>query len=136
MKKTNLTNFGKKLKFSKRPAKKKVFSEKEMFIETVDLFLDTWRRSNNVYEQHKVNLLEYEEQFYQIVENLLFVKYGPWKTELILWYVFAREDAEGKVSPLIFQVENKQSFEVTVNNSDELWELLAKLEEDENLKSE
>ncbi len=38
MSKFNLNNFGKKLKFNKRPNNKKVITEKELFIETIDLF--------------------------------------------------------------------------------------------------
>lgn len=136
MGKPNLNNFGKKLKFSKRPSKKKTFDEKELFIEIVDSFFDIWKRSNSTYEQYKINLLEYEEKFYQVIEGLINIKYGPWKTELILWYIFAREDLNtGKISPLVLQVDGKEDVEVTINNPKDLWELLKKLEEDENINN-
>lgn len=136
MGKPNLNNFGKKLKLNKRSSKKKTLSEKEMFIEVVDAYTSAWKRSNLTYEQYQINLLEYEEKFYSIIEQLMFMKFGPWKTELILWYIFARENIlTGEISPLLLQVEGKEDVEVTIKTSSDLWELLKKLEEDENINN-
>lgn len=131
MAKTNLNNFGKKLKFNKRTPKKRSVSEKDMFIQSVDAFYKVWKRSNTTYELYKINLLEYEEDFYQIIESFIFMKYGEWKTELIMWYVFAREDEKGNVLPLTLQVENKGEAEVYIKTADDLWEFIKKLEEEE-----
>ena len=136
MRTPNLNNFGKKLKLNKRSSKKeKIVTEKEMFIETIDMFQGVWDRSNATYEAFQINLLEYEEKYYQIIENLFLMKYGLWKTEIILWYIFARLDEEGNAAPLLIQSENKEDEEVILNNPDELWKLLERLGSDPNINN-
>ena len=73
--KLNLSNFGKKLKIVKRSKKEKAISEEEIFIETIDNLYKCWDNSNKLYENFRVNTLEYEESFYNIIENLILIKY-------------------------------------------------------------
>jgi len=136
MRAPNLNNFGKKLKLNKRTSKKEKFiTEKELFIETMDMFQGIWDRSNATYEAFQINLLEYEEKYYQVIENLFLMKYGLWKTEIILWYIFARLDAEGNVAPLLIQSENKEDEEVILTNAEELWNLLERLGKDPDINN-
>jgi hypothetical protein len=135
MKKPNLNNFGKQLKFSKRRTKKQTLNEKDLFIQMMDNFLELWKRSNSAYETYKINLLEYEEGFYHLIESLTFMKFGPWKTELILWFVFSRIDEEGNVIALKLNIEGKGESEVVINNAEDLWEFIRILEEEEKKDS-
>lgn len=132
MKKPNLNNFGKKLKLNERPTKQKTITEKELFIETVDMFYEVWIRSNEAYEKYKINLLEYEEKFYQIIENCLCLKYNIWEAEIILWYIFARELDGEDIAPLVLQFEGKEDEEVLVKTSSDLWDLLERLRKENN----
>jgi len=92
--KLNLNNYGKKFKFKKREKKEKIISEKDLFIETLDFLEKNWAKSNQVYDLFGINLLEYEESYFKAIENLIVLKYGMWKAEIILWYVFGRKDNE------------------------------------------
>ena len=132
MKKPNLNNFGKKLKLNERPTKQKTITEKDLFIETIDMFYEVWIRSNEAYEKYKINLLEYEEKFYQIIENCLCLKYSLWEAEIILWYIFAREDENHNVSPLLLQFDGKEDEEVIIKNPSDLWDLLERLRKENN----
>ena len=88
--KLDLNSFGKKLKLSKRVKKVKVLTEKEMFVDLLSRIEECWTRSNSLYDKFKTNLLEYEEDFFLIIEDLLLLKFGEWKTELMLWYIYGR----------------------------------------------
>jgi hypothetical protein len=99
--KLNLNNFGKRLKLIKRTKKAKEISELDLFVESVGMMDHCWERSNNLYEVFGLNTLEYEESYYQIIEDLLLIKYGYWKTVIILWYVFGRKDEEGELPKII-----------------------------------
>ena len=132
MKKPNLNNFGKKLKLNERPTKQKTITEKDLFIETIDMFYEVWIRSNEAYEKYKINLLEYEEKFYQIIENCLCLKYNLWEAEIILWYIFAREDENNNVSPLLLQFDGKEDEEIIIKNPSDLWDLLERLRKENN----
>jgi hypothetical protein len=127
--KLNLNNFGKRLKLIKRTKKAKEISELDLFIESVGMMDHCWERSNNLYEVFGLNTLEYEESYYQIIEDLLLIKYGYWKTEIILWYVFGRKDEEGNIHPLVVQHVGGEDEEVVIATPLELWNFLAKVEE-------
>lgn len=130
----NLNNFGKKLQLKRRIIEEKEISEEEIFIDFVDSLIGCWVKSNKVYDLFKLNILEYEEDFYRIIEDLIFLKYGPWKTELILWYIFARIDIDGKVHPLIRQsIENEDDLEeILLTTPKELWDFLIDVESKRN----
>ena len=125
----DLSNFGKKFKSKKRVKSSKVLTELDMFIDVVNRLEKCWDKSNKIYETFKVNILEYEEDYFQIIEDLLLMKYGAWKTEIILWYAFGRKDSDGNVFPLIMQPKGEEKKEVILNTSSELWTFLEKLEE-------
>ena len=125
----DLSNFGKKFKSKKRVKSSKVLTELDMFIDVVDRLEKCWDKSNKIYETFKVNILEYEEDYFQIIEDLLLMKYGAWKTEIILWYAFGRKDSDGNVFPLIMQPKGEEKQEVILNSPSELYSFLEKLEE-------
>ena len=129
MRKPNLNNFGNKLKFKQRSKKQETISEKDLFIETMSLFIDVWDRSNEAYDKYKINLLEYEESFFQIIEGFLLLKYGTWRTEIILWFIFARLDADNKVVPLTFRIEDNEEEQIYLKTATDLWDFLKKVEE-------
>jgi len=125
----DLSNFGKKFKTKKRVKSNKVPTELDMFVDVVTRLEKCWNKSNKIYEVFKVNILEYEEDYFQIIEDLLLMKYGSWKTEIILWYAFGRKDADGNVFPLIMQPKDEEKQEVLLTTPIELWTFLEKLEE-------
>ena len=137
MKTPNLNNFGRKLKLQKRSEKKQPqVTEKELFIESIEMICECWNRSNEAYDKFKLNLLEYEERYFQVIENFILLKYNTWKTEIILWYVFAREDDEGNIAPLIVQTKGKEDEEVILKTPLDLWSLLERLEKDPDINIE
>ena len=125
----DLSNFGKKFKTKKRVKSSKVLTELDMFIDVVNRLEKCWDKSNKIYETFKLNVLEYEEDYFQIIEDLLLMKYGAWKTEIILWYAFGRKDDEGNIFPLVMQAKGEEKQEVILNSPAELWTFLEKLEE-------
>lgn len=127
----NLNNFGKKLKLNERIDKKKgkMPSEEEMFVELITKFSTCWDKSTKLYDIFKINTLEYEEDFYSIIEDLILLKYGVWKTEIILWYIFGRIDMDGEMHPLILHPDGEEEEEILLQNAQDLWNFLVKLEE-------
>jgi hypothetical protein len=123
----NFEGLGKQLKLTKRSEKKKPLSEKEIFIDLVVRLDQAWNNSNIMYEQFKVNLLEYEEQYFTLIEDLILLKYGDWKTEIILWYVYGRIDEEGNMYSLMLTM-NDEKKEVVINNPTQLWDFIKMIE--------
>jgi len=132
--KKNLNNFGKDFKITQREDKDKVLSEEEMFVEIITKLDFCWNKSNKIYELFKISLLEYEEDYFQLIENLILLKYGEWKTEIILWYIFGRIDMDGKLHPLLMQDEDiNEEVEIFIKTPSELWDFLDKLEKNRKL---
>ncbi len=129
--KINLNNLSKQLKVVKR-AQSTVLSDKEIFIDLITRFEQCWNSSNAIYDQFKITLIEYEEPFFNLIEDLLLVNYGEWKTEIILWYIYGRVDENGKIYSLVIKEKGQDEEEIVLNNPDELWDFLQKLETNRN----
>ena len=100
-----------------------------MVIEAIDLLCLAWDNSNKLYTTFKINTVEYEEVFYQATENLINIKYGDIKTELIMWYIFGRIDLEGNLTPLLLiDKETSEEKELYLKTSLELWNFLEKID--------
>ena len=125
-----MKNFGKNVNIKSK--KKKELSEKEIFTDIISLLDDCFSRSASL-EQHNLNITSYEEPFYIIIENLMYMKYGEWKTDIILWWAYNRFDENGEIKPIELNdhVENKQE-EVLVETTEQLWEFLKRIDKLEN----
>ena len=119
----SLNNFG-KLKISKR---NRTTDEKEMFIETVILLEHCWLKTNFLHEEVKIDLWNYEENYYRIIENLIFMKYSEEVANLILWYVYDRFDADGKILGLNIIFPGKEPKQFILKTPTELWNLVEKI---------
>ena len=125
--KLDLNSFGKKLKLSKRVKKVKVLTEKEMFVDLITRLDEAWGDSNKLFAKFKINLLEYEEGYFGLIEDLLLMKYGSWKTEIILWFVYGRMDENGEIHPLSLNLEGNEE-KVIIKTPTQLWDLLNRIE--------
>ena len=125
-----MKNFGKNVNI--KPKKQKSLSEKEIFVDVISLLDDCFSRSASL-EQHNLNITSYDEPFYIMIENLLVLKYGEWKTDIILWWAYNRFDENGEIKPIELNdhVENKQE-EVLVETTEQLWEFLKRIDKLEN----
>ena len=124
----NLNNFGSKLKFSKNGKSE----EKEIFIEAVVLLEHCWSRTNVMHEELGIDLWSYEETYYKIIENLIFLKYSESIANLILWYVYDRFDADGKLLGLSVTIPGKEPKLHMVKTPSDLWNLIEKINKANN----
>lgn len=125
----NLNNLGKQFKFSRRISVKptETLSEKEMFVDLITRLDEAWGDSNKLFAKFKINLLEYEEGYFGLIEDLLLMKYGSWKTEIILWFVYGRIDENGEIHPLSLNLEGNEE-KVIIKTPTQLWDLLNRIE--------
>ncbi|MFZ9354328.1 MAG: hypothetical protein ACO25L_05875 [Candidatus Nanopelagicales bacterium] len=125
----NLNNLGKQFKFSRRISVKptETLSEKEMFVDLITRLDEAWDSSNKLFAKFKINLLEYEEGYFGLIEDLLLMKYGSWKTEIILWFVYGRMDENGEIHPLSLNLEGNEE-KVIIKTPTQLWDLLNRIE--------
>ena len=119
----NINNFGSKLKISRN----KKSQEKEIFIDIVDTLEQCWIRTNFMHEHLKLDFYSYEEAYYKIIEDLILLKYGEAVSNLILWFVYDRFDADGKILGIDVTLPQKSTKTHILKNSLDLWNLIQKI---------
>jgi hypothetical protein len=124
-----MKNFGKNVNIKSK--KKKVLSEKEILVDIIILLEECFVRSS-LLEQNNLNIMTYEESFYIMVENLLYLKYGENKTDIILWWVYDRFDEEGELKPIkILSKEDNAKKEIVIQTAEQLYEFLKQIDNQE-----
>ena len=116
---------GKNMNIKRR--KKDDFDEKEIFIDVLTTLDECWIRTNYITGKIKLNTTEYEEPFYLIAENLIFLHYGEKLGMIILWWVFERFDEKGKLLPLEFIEDEDKSTKLYLKTAEDLWNFISKL---------
>jgi hypothetical protein len=124
----DLNIFGKNLVVKDKNKNKITTSDKQTFIDLVDTFYMTHQRSLKVEKEHGLKLEKYDTLFYILIENLFFTHYGEWQGELILWYIYDREDENGDLYPMMLYDEvTQEESEIIIKNSNELYSLIQKI---------
>jgi hypothetical protein len=125
-----MKNFGKNLKIQ---TKKKGLNEKEIFIDVINVFDECNNRTEELEEKYAFGISNYDEAFYLMVENLLYIHYGEWKTDIILWWVYDRFGPEGEVMAIELNDHDTNSKEsVVVETAEQLWNFLKRIDKLEN----
>jgi len=118
--------FGKHLNIKSRT---KNPTDKDLFTEVVGLVDECWIRSNVIENEFGLGVSDYEEPFYLVIENLIYMHYGEWKGDIMLWWLFERFDEDGSVLPININDHIKETEEeVFIETVEELWEFIKKLE--------
>jgi hypothetical protein len=118
--------FGKNLNIKRRNDEP---TEKEIFLDIVLTLDECWARTHHMEEVLKMGIAEYEEPFYIVIENLVFLHYGEWKGHIILWWLFERFTDEGELLPVELNDHDKNTTEeVFIETPEQLWEVIKKIE--------
>ena len=125
-----MKNFGKNVNIK---SKQKGLSEKELFIDIVNVFDECNQRTEDLEETYMMGISSYDEAFYLMIENLLYIHYGEWKTDIILWWVYDRFGPEGEIIAVELNDHDSNSKEsVIVETAEQLWSLLKRIDKLEN----
>ena len=121
-----MKQFGKHLNLRKKSSP---LDEKELFCEIIDILENTIHRSKRLYNEHGIEFQEYDENFLLVIDNLFFLKYGEWKTNIIIWYLWERMDEEGNIGELEYEdLDTGKTKVVIVKCPEDLWDILKEIE--------
>jgi hypothetical protein len=125
-----MKNFGKNVNIK---SKQKGLSEKELFIDIINVFDECNQRTEDLEETYMMGISSYDEAFYLMIENLLYIHYGEWKTDIILWWVYDRFGPEGEIMAIELNDHDSNSAEsVIVETAEQLWSFLKRIDKLEN----
>ena len=77
-------------------------------------------RSSIIGGDFQLDFTEYDETFYEIIDNLILMHFGKEASELIFFYVYERINPDGTVNELADQDNNV----VALNSPTDLWMLV------------
>jgi hypothetical protein len=125
-----MNSWGKNINIKKRNTEP---TEKEIFLDIIQTLDECWKRSNFVEREINLGISLYEEPFYITIENLIYLYYGEWKGDTILWWIFERLNEEGELLPIEITInlenqEESKTEEHLIENPEQLWGLLKKIE--------
>ena len=96
--------------------------DKKFFMSMVDTLSQLDERSNVLMELG-VDLIRYEDPYFQLIENLILKTYGPLKGGIILWWCGERKLLDSTVYNLI----DEDGKGTVVTNVNQLYNYLNKL---------
>ena len=121
-----MKNFGKNVNIK---SKQKGLIEKDIFINVIDILDECWTRSSVLGEEFSMDMSSYDEPFYLMIENLLYIKYGEWKTDVVLWWVYNRFNEKEELMPIKLNDHvEKTEEEILVETPEQLWEFLKRID--------
>ncbi len=124
----DLSVFGSKLKLTERN-KTQEESEKEAFINIVSSLEKAFTQSEKLLKYFQIDLSDYEDNLYLVIEDLIALHYPQWKAELIMWYIYDRKDyIGGDLYPLMYAEDDKEEEKMYIESPEELWDFLARID--------
>jgi hypothetical protein len=98
--------------------------EKELFIQSIKLLEEIDDRGTFMAEELGLEMIHYEEKFYEVITNLFRIHYSPIQIKFIELYLSRKEieDFEGVVEVKTGKKKDKVSF----NSPDDLWQVISK----------
>jgi hypothetical protein len=119
----NLNDFGNRLRINRN----KQSQEKDVFVNFITTLDDCWARTNFLHDGLKIDFYNYEESYYNIIEDLIYLKYGDEIGALIMWYVYDRFDSDGSLQKLEVTIPGKAKKTYTLKSALDLWVLIEKI---------
>ena len=119
----NINNFGNKLKINLNNKSE----EKEMFISIISTLEQCWLRTNIIHTQLGVDFYNYEQHYFTMIEDLLYLKYGETVSTLVLWYVYDRYDQDGDLLAIDVKIGDKPKKQYLLKTPLDLWILVEKI---------
>ena len=119
----NLNDFGNRLRINRN----KQSQEKDVFVNFITTLDDCWARTNFLHDGLKIDFYNYEESYYNIIEDLIYLKYGDEIGALIMWYVYDRFDSDGNLQKLEVTIPGKAKKTYALKSALDLWVLIEKI---------
>jgi hypothetical protein len=105
--------------------KKKSTSDKkrELFFTIINSIDGLNVRQNILYADLSLDFSNYDEKFYTVIDQLIFMNFGKECADIIAFYLYDRVNIDTSINPLIFD----NGEEIIINNPYELWNVLCQI---------
>jgi hypothetical protein len=94
--------------------------QRELFTKIIMSLERANARSNILFADLDIDLVKYDEVFYDVIDNLLLLHFGKEICEIVYFYVYDRIDPEGNITYL----NDSKGNPVILENISDLWYLI------------
>lgn len=105
---------------TKRKKKNESDKKRELFFTVVQNVEELLVRQNLLYADMQIDFSAYDEKFFQIIDQLLDLNFGPKGAHLIAYYLYDRVNPDGTINPIL----TEDGRELLLTDPYQLWELL------------
>jgi hypothetical protein len=104
----------------KRKRKSDITIRKELFISIINNIEAALNRQELLFADFRLDWTTYNELFFNIIDDLIFLEFGNTGLELIDFYLYGKENTDGSENQLI----DKDNNVVPLNSAEDLWNLI------------
>ena len=104
----------------KRKRKSDITIRKELFISIINNIEATLNRQELLFADFRLDWTTYNELFFNIIDDLIFLEFGNTGLELIDFYLYGKENTDGSENQLI----DKDNNVIPLNSAEDLWNLI------------
>lgn len=105
--------------------------QREIFINTIPLIEHIVQRSTMLNMDYGIDMMKYDDTYFQIIDSLIYLHFGKDAGELIMFYIYDRNNTDGTTNTLV----DKDNNPVILEDVSDLWILVKQiLDEDKKKK--
>ena len=111
----------------KKQRRNKAFKKKILFISLIDQYEKALNKSIRLQSEFGLDLFEYEEPFYGVIDKLMLLTWGMNVYELVTFYLYERLNLDGTINYLIETKEDGSEIEVFLKTPEDLYNYLSQI---------
>ena len=114
----------------KKQRRNKAFKKKALFISLIDQYEKALNKSVALQSNYGIDLFEYEEPFYGVIDKLMLFMWGGSIYELVTFYLYERLNLDGTMNYLVETQEDGSEVEIFLKTPEDLYNYLIKVNPD------
>jgi hypothetical protein len=111
----------------KKQRQNKALKKKALFLSLIEQYEKSIIKSSKLQAEFGIDLFEYEETFYSIIDKLMLLTWGDSGYDLIAFYLHERIALDGSINCLYQMNEDGTESEVELNTPEDLYNYLIKI---------
>jgi hypothetical protein len=111
----------------KKQRRNKAFKKKILFISLIEQYEKALNKSARLQSEFGLDLFEYEEPFYGVIDKLMLLTWGMNVYELVTFYLYERLNLDGTINYLVETKEDGTEVEVFLKTPEDLYNYLSQI---------
>lgn len=118
------------LEFNKYPPYE-ISTDKDLFLTALKGWDEAWKIQNDLFIKYGLDFGGYDVLLYTALENLILLKFGNVKFNIIVSYIYTEKDGNGDK---ILKITDKNDQNYLIKSIEDLYELIMEMNDDDFLK--